>query len=292
MSCSSSDEDDNKPPTAFAKQLYTLLDNDRQPVDRDSKYTAFWLAHGMTLSSQYRIGQHGDWQLNFEDPSTDHPKGKFICGACEEAAERDWDPCEEYRRRRDAEAERREAEEFRNENRDEEDTEEGGSEEDDEDDGGDDDEEEQEEEKLEDWEGVADVHQLRQHAATRQHILNMQFLRRACINCKMNTTRIALKYISQAFDNCLKSSLWRGSELGVDQVADLLQSFQVGNAGVAQIIGRCEAKAKRRGENGYEPYDSDDSYPDIAEHEEWYPFQRAARKVPQPKCGCVGVTTP
>lgn len=94
-----------------------------------------------------------------------------------------------------------------------------------------------------------------------------------------------MKYISQAFDNCLKSSLWRGSELEVDQVADLLQSFQVGNAGVAQIIGRCEAKAKRRCENGYEPYDSDDGYPDIAEHKEWYPFQRAARKVPQPKCG-------
>ena len=54
MSSSSSDEDDNKPPTAFAKQLYTLLDNDRQPVDRDSKYTAFWLAYGITLSSQYR----------------------------------------------------------------------------------------------------------------------------------------------------------------------------------------------------------------------------------------------
>ena len=50
----SSDEDEDKPPTAFAKQLYTLLDNDRQIVDRDSKYTAFWLAHGMTLSSQYR----------------------------------------------------------------------------------------------------------------------------------------------------------------------------------------------------------------------------------------------
>ncbi len=51
---SSSSEDEDKPPTAFANQLYTLLDNDRQNVDRDSKYTAFWLAHGMTLSSQYR----------------------------------------------------------------------------------------------------------------------------------------------------------------------------------------------------------------------------------------------
>ncbi len=68
-----------------------------------------------------------------------------------------------------------------------------------------------------------------------------------------------------------------GSELG----ADLLQSLQVGNAGVAQVIARYEAKAKRREKNGYasEPYDSDDNYPDIAEHEEWYPFQRAARKV-------------
>ena len=147
-------------------------------VHRTAQPKAQHLYHTETaMLSACRIGQHGDWQLNFEDPSTDHPKGKFICGACEEAAERDWDPCEEYRRRRDAEAEQREAEEFWNENSDEEDTEEGGSEEDD--DGGDDDdeeeeEEEEEEEKLEDWEGVADVHQLRQHAATRQHILNMQ----------------------------------------------------------------------------------------------------------------------
>ena len=133
------------------------------------------------MLSACRVGQHGDWQLKFEDPSTDHPKGKFICGACDEAAERDWDPCEEYHRRRDAEAERLEAEQFWNENREEEDTEEGGSEQDD--DGGDDDDNEEEEEeegrgeeieKLQGWEGVADVHHLRQHAATRQHILNMQ----------------------------------------------------------------------------------------------------------------------
>lgn len=152
----------------MAAAVHLLMHRTAQPKAHNLYHTE------TAILSACRIGQHGDWQLNFEDPSTDHPKGKFICGACEEAAERDWDPCEEYRRRRDAEAERREAEEFRNENRDEEDTEEGGSEEDDEDDGGDDDEEEQEEEKLEDWEGVADVHQLRQHAATRQHILNMQ----------------------------------------------------------------------------------------------------------------------
>ena len=258
MSCSSSSsssQDEDKTPTAFAKQLYTLLDNDRQNVDRDSKYTAFWVALGMTLSSQYRqvrphclltvcvsqnrrsrgigssaccqlasdfcsevwlqlsillctgqysqrhntcttlktavlsacrIGQHGDWQLKFRDPSTNHPKGKYKCGACYEAARRDWDPCEEYHRRRDAEAQRREAEEFRRENREDEDTEEGESEEDDY--GGDDDDddneeeeeemeeevEEEEQEILEDYEGVADVHDLRQHAATRQHILKMQ----------------------------------------------------------------------------------------------------------------------
>ena len=105
------------------------------------------------------------------------------------------------------------------------------------------------------------------------------------MKCKMAPNRIALKYISQSFEDCLKSSLWRGSELGIksvirwDQVTDLLQSFQVGNAGVAQIIARCEAKAKRRENHGDEPYDSDVNYPDIAEHEEWYPFERAARKV-------------
>ena len=109
----------------------------------------------------------------------------------------------------------------------------------------------------------------------------MQFLWRACKNYKMDATRITLSFVNQSFHNCLKSSLWMGSELGVDQIADLLQSFQVGNAGVAQAIARCEAKRKQRDKNGFasEPYDSDDDYPDIAEHEEWYPFQRAARKV-------------
>ncbi|DBA80004.1 TPA: hypothetical protein ACH3X2_007502 [Trebouxia sp. C0005] len=283
MICSS-DEDEDKAPTAFAKQVYILLDNDRQSVDRDSKYTAFWLAHGMTLSSQYRIGQHGDWQLKFEDPSTDHPNGKFICEACEAAAERDWDPCEEYHRRRDAEAERLEAEDCWNEHRGEEDTEEGGSEEGDDDDN---DEGKEEVEKLEDWEGVADVHHLRQHAATRQHILNMQYLRRACKNFKMDTISITLSFMSKLYNDCMKSRYWMGSDLGMDQVADLLQSFQVGNAGVAQVIARYEAKRKRQHKNGHasEPYDSDDEYPHIAEREEWYPFHRAARKVPQPKCG-------
>ncbi|KAL0035705.1 hypothetical protein WJX79_009791 [Trebouxia sp. C0005] len=209
MICSS-DEDEDKAPTAFAKQVYILLDNDRQSVDRDSKYTAFWLAHGMTLSSQYRIGQHGDWQLKFEDPSTDHPNGKFIY-----------------------------------------------------------------------------VHHLRQHAATRQHILNMQYLRRACKNFKMDTISITLSFMSKLYNDCMKSRYWMGSDLGMDQVADLLQSFQVGNAGVAQVIARYEAKRKRQHKNGHasEPYDSDDEYPHIAEREEWYPFHRAARKVPQPKCG-------
>ncbi|KAL0025537.1 hypothetical protein WJX77_010821 [Trebouxia sp. C0004] len=76
-----------------------------------------------------------------------------------------------------------------------------------------------------------------------------------------------------------------GSELGVDQVVDLLQSFQVGNAGVAQVIARYEAKRQRREKNGHasEPNNSDDDYPDISE--EWYPFERAARKIPQPICG-------
>lgn len=101
------------------------------------------------------------------------------------------------------------------------------------------------------------------------------------MKCKMAPNRTALKYLSQSFENCSRSSLWRGSELGVDQITDLLQSFQVGNAGVAQIIARCEAKAKRQEKNGYgsEPYGSDVDYPGIAEHEEWYPFERAARMV-------------
>jgi len=95
------------------------------------------------MLSACRIGQHGAWQLKFEDPRADHPKGKFKCEACYAAADRDWDPCEEYHRRRDAEAERLEAEGLWDEDGEEEDQEEG--------------------DDVED-----------QHAATRQHILNMQ----------------------------------------------------------------------------------------------------------------------
>ncbi len=45
---------ENKPRAAFAQQLFDSLDNDCEIVDADSKYTAFWLAHGLPLSSQYR----------------------------------------------------------------------------------------------------------------------------------------------------------------------------------------------------------------------------------------------
>lgn len=50
MEYSGGDSDQN--PSAFAKQVYALLDDDREAVDQDSKYTAFWLAHGLPLSSQ------------------------------------------------------------------------------------------------------------------------------------------------------------------------------------------------------------------------------------------------
>lgn len=97
----------------------------------------------------------------------------------------------------------------------------------------------------------------------------------------MDTISITLSFMSKLYNDCMKSRYWMGSDLGMDQVADLLQSFQVGNAGVAQVIARYEAKRKRQHKNGHasEPYDSDDEYPHIAEREEWYPFHRAARKV-------------
>lgn len=43
-------------PSAFVKQLHTRLENDREPVESSSKYTAFWLQYGLPLSSQYRYG--------------------------------------------------------------------------------------------------------------------------------------------------------------------------------------------------------------------------------------------
>ena len=54
----SSDEEDDidKPPSAFAAPVLQAIEDDRQPVGRDSDYTAFWLGHGLPLSSQYRQG--------------------------------------------------------------------------------------------------------------------------------------------------------------------------------------------------------------------------------------------
>ena len=133
----------------FGSELWlqlSILSSTRQYSQRHNTCTTL----NKAVLSACRIGQHGDWQLKFEDPSTDHPKGKFICGACHEAAQRDWDPCEEYHWWRDAEAERREAEEWQREHREEADTEEGGSEEGN--DGGDDDDDDDNEEEEEEME--------------------------------------------------------------------------------------------------------------------------------------------
>lgn len=121
------------------------------------------------------------WELAFKDPSESHPAGEYICGACEAAAKRDWDPCEEYRKARD----RRDQEEWQD---DEEGsgTEEEGAEDEEENSEQEEagaEEEGSEEEELESWEGVADVTHLREHAATRKHILNMQVISHAVASC-------------------------------------------------------------------------------------------------------------
>ena len=55
----SSDDDEEEldaPQTAFATLLREAMEQDREPADDDSKYTAFWVDLDLPLSSQYRQG--------------------------------------------------------------------------------------------------------------------------------------------------------------------------------------------------------------------------------------------
>ena len=90
--------------------------------------------------------------------------------------------------------------------------------------------------------------------------------------------------MTQSFQDYLKNCAWMGGEFGyptADEVVSLLQAYQVGNAGVAQAVARFKAKRERRAGDGidFDNYDSDDTYPDLPEEEDWYPLDRAAKKV-------------
>lgn len=95
---------------------------------------------------------------------------------------------------------------------------------------------------------------------------------------------VNIRVMTQAFQDYLNNCVWMGGEFGfpfADETVSLLQDLQLGNAGVAQVVARHEATSKRQAEHGwdFENYDSDFIYSDIAEKEQWYPFQRAAKKV-------------
>ena len=82
--------------------------------------------------------------LRFADPTQAHPDSTFICGACEQAAIRDWDPIHEYHKRLDREAQKAEGDEESDEGQADPNAEINAS------------------------KGVADVDKLWEHAATRQ----------------------------------------------------------------------------------------------------------------------------
>ncbi|KAL3135661.1 hypothetical protein ABBQ38_006138 [Trebouxia sp. C0009 RCD-2024] len=209
------------------------------------------------------MGQDGYWMLRFADPIQAHSEGTFTCGACEQAAIRDWDPIHEYHKRLDREARKEEGDE---------ESDEGQADAND---------------KFEASIGVADVDNLREHAATRQHILNMQFLRRAMKNTTAQTLKWLLKHTTQSFQDYHRKCYWIGGKFGfgrADEIVSLLQAIQLGNAGVGQVVARHEAFWKTPRPRDNWDCDSDDDYPSIAEGEEWYPFLKAAKKVPKPKC--------
>ena len=70
--------------------------------------------------------------------------------------------------------------------------------------------------------------------------------------------------MTEASRSYFQRSMWMGGVLGfqvADRVVSLLQDLQVGNAGVAQIIVKHELNI------------------DMPDNEEWYPFERAAKRV-------------
>ena len=99
------------------------------------------------LSRISEVGMWEDhWGVYFTDPSEEHPSGKFECDACERLAEEEHDPFAYKQKRSYITGEPTSSEE----------------------------EEDEDEEQLENWEGRADIDSLRQHAATRRHILATQ----------------------------------------------------------------------------------------------------------------------
>ena len=53
-------EEETKPPvTDFGRHLHQLLQQDKKPIEPKEKYTAFWLARGLPLASQFRQGTRG-----------------------------------------------------------------------------------------------------------------------------------------------------------------------------------------------------------------------------------------
>ena len=89
------------------------------------------------------------------------------------------------------------------------------------------------------------------------------------------------------FPRLSQNYAWMGGEFGyptADEVVGLLQAYQVGNAGLAQAVVRYKVKRESRAEqqacSHFDDYDSDDKYPIILpDEDEWYPFDRAAKKV-------------
>ena len=95
-----------------------------------------------------------------------------------------------------------------------------------------------------------------------------------------------LKHTTQAFQDFHRACYWIGGAFGfdrADEIVSLLQAFQLGNAGVAQVVARHVARVAARHEASRAiprdswDSDSDDKYPSIAK--EWYPFLAAAKKV-------------
>ncbi len=117
---------------------------------------------------------------------------------------------------------------------------------------------------------------------------NAQFIRRDENRIARKEVAILPRYMTETFNQYAQACAWLGGPCGlayyVDGYVNMLRDFQVGNAGIAQVIARHEDKCNRPQEEDTEfcddcVYDSDDSMPTIAEREDWYPFDQAAEKV-------------
>ena len=89
--------------------------------------------------------------------------------------------------------------------------------------------------------GAPSVKRLHSSSSSPLLYLHLQVLRGEARQSTYCTLQWLLKHTTQAFQDFHKACYWTGGAFGfdrADEIVSLLQAFQLGNAGVAQVVAR------------------------------------------------------